>query len=792
MRLIYRPAGLNLSVITGGPDMKAHNLGYPRIGARRELKLALEAHWRGEIDEAELRARGARLRAENWKTQRDAGLDLVPAGDFAWYDQVLTATLLVGALPARFGAAHPDLATAFILARGRPGLAPLEMTKWFDTNYHYLVPELDARTRFRLHASWLTDEVREAQALGLPVKPVMVGPLTWLWLGKEKEPGFDRLALLPALAEVYRELLAELARLGVEWVQVDEPALAADLPGQWLATLEQTYSTLSGNGPKILLTPYFNSVAALAGRLKALPVGGLHLDLVRAPGQLETFLAGFPRDKVLSAGVVDGRNVWRSDLERAVQSLEPAHDALGERLWIAPSCSLLHSPLDLELEAGLDPELKRWLAFARQKLDEVVLIGRGLAEGRAAVAAELAASKAARASRAASPRTRNPEVEKQVREVDSAAERRASPFPRRYAEQQRRLHLPAFPTTTIGSFPQTAAIRRARADRNAGQRTELEYQAAIRDEIADAVSRQERIGLDVLVHGEAERNDMVQYFAEQLEGCAVTAHGWVQSYGSRCVKPPIIHGDVSRPRPMTVEWTRHAQDLTAKPVKGMLTGPVTMLQWSFVRDDRPRAEVALQIALAIRAEVADLERAGIAVIQVDEPALREGLPLKRAERGDYLDWATRAFRVAANGAADATQIHTHMCYSEFNEILPAIAALDADVITIEASRSGMDLLDGFARFRYPNAIGPGIYDIHSPRVPDAGELERLLQRARAVIPDDRLWINPDCGLKTRGWEETEAALTNMVAAARALRKRTAAPTTPAATLSDPSSGRRGA
>ena len=751
--------------------MHAHNLGYPRIGARRELKLALEAHWRGEIDEAELRARGARLRAENWKAQRDAGLDLVPAGDFAWYDQVLTTTLMVGAVPARFGASRADLATCFTLARGGPGRAPLEMTKWLDTNYHYLVPELDARTRFRLHAAWLTDEVREAKAQGLPVKPVVVGPLTWLWLGKEKDAGFDRLTLLPELAEVYAELLVELAKLGVEWVQVDEPALAAGLPERWLAALERTCSTLAAGGPKILLATYFAGVASLAGRLKALPVGGLHLDLARSPEQLAAFLAGYPRDKVLSAGVVDGRNVWRCDLDGALGALGPAHDALGGRLWVAPSCSLLHSPLDLALETGLDPELKSWLAFARQKLDEIVLIKRGLVEGRGAIASELAAAGAARQSRAHSRRTRNPEVARQVKALDSAAERRPSPFPRRYAEQVRRLRLPAFPTTTIGSFPQTAAIRRARADRGAGKLTGPGYQAAIREEIADSVSRQERIGLDVLVHGEAERNDMVQYFAEQLEGYAVTAHGWVQSYGSRCVKPPIIYGDVSRPRPMTVEWTRHAQGLTAKPVKGMLTGPVTMLQWSFVRDDRPRAEVALQIALAIRAEVADLERAGIAVIQVDEPALREGMPLERAGRAGYLEWATRAFRVAANGAADATQIHTHMCYSEFNEILPAIAALDADVITLEASRSDMELLDAFARFRYPNAVGPGIYDIHSPRVPDAEEMARLLERARAVIPDDRLWINPDCGLKTRGWDEVERALENMVAAARALRDR---------------------
>ena len=751
--------------------MIAHNLGYPRIGARRELKFALEAYWRGEIGEAELRARGARLRAENWQAQQAAGVDLVPVGDFAWYDQVLNTTALVGAAPARFGFGRVDLPAYFTLARGSDRRPALEMTKWFDTNYHYLVPEFDAGTRFKLDAAWLTDEVREAQALGVPVKPVLVGPLTWLWLGKDKQPGFDRLTLLPALTVVYRELLAELARLGIEWVQVDEPALVLDLPQQWLDQLEATYQTLAAAGPQLLLATYFGGVGHLAPRLKRLPVGGLHLDLARAPGQLAAFLDGYPRDKVLSLGAVDGRNVWRCDLERALAVLQPAHAQLGERLWLAPSCSLLHCPLDLALEEGLDHEVKRWLAFARQKLEEVAVLKRGLADGRKAVAYEIAAANGARASRALSTRVSNPAVEQAVRAVTPASGRRNAPFAGRYAAQQKSLRLPPFPTTTIGSFPQTAAVRRARGELAGGTIDEAGYRERIRAEIRDALARQEALGLDVLVHGEAERNDMVQYFAEQLEGYAFTAHGWVQSYGSRCVKPPILYGDVSRPRPMTVEWTRYAQSLTAKPVKGMLTGPVTMLQWSFVRDDRPRAEVALQVALAIRAEVADLERAGIRVIQIDEPALREGLPLKRADWGGYLEWATHAFRVSANGVADATQVHTHMCYSEFGDILPAIAALDADVITIEASRSGMDLLDGFARFRYPNAIGPGIYDIHSPRVPDAGEILALLEKARAVIPDERLWVNPDCGLKTRGWAETETALRNMVEAARALRRR---------------------
>jgi 5-methyltetrahydropteroyltriglutamate--homocysteine methyltransferase len=751
--------------------MIAHNLGYPRIGPRRELKAALEAYWRQAISEAELRARGAQLRAERWRIQHGAGLDLVPVGDFAWYDHVLTASAMLGAVPARFGARRADLATYFAMARGEDGRPAMEMTKWFDTNYHYIVPEFDSGTRFRLDPEWLLDEVREARSAGIPAKPVLLGPLTYLWLGKEKEAGFDRLTLLPALVPAYRELLAELGRLGIEWAQVDEPALVLDLPPAWTAALETTYDALAAGAPRLLFTTYFGSVARHAGLLRRLPVAGLHLDLARAPDQLAAFLPDYPGDKVLSLGAVDGRNVWRNDLGRSLETLQAARAALGERLWIAPSCSLLHCPLDLELEDGLDHETRGWLAFAQQKLVEVALLKRGLAEGRKAIAYEIAVANGACASRERSERARRPAVEQAVRALPAEAGQRASPFAQRYAAQQRRLELPEFPTTTIGSFPQTAAIRRARGELLKGALTEAEYRERIRGEIRETVARQERLGLDVLVHGEAERNDMVQYFAEQLEGFAVTSHGWVQSYGSRCVKPPIIYGDVSRPRPMTVEWAAYAQSLARKPVKGMLTGPVTLLQWSFVREDRPRAEVALQIALAIREEVADLERAGIRVIQIDEPALREGLPLVRGEHDAYLAWATRAFRVAANGVADETQIHTHMCYSEFGDVLPALAALDADVITIEASRSGMDLLDGFARFRYPNAIGPGIYDIHSPSVPGTAVMLDWLVKARGVIPDGRLWINPDCGLKTRDWPEVEAALSNMVAAARALRDR---------------------
>jgi 5-methyltetrahydropteroyltriglutamate--homocysteine methyltransferase len=751
----------------------AHNLGYPRIGPRRELKGALEAFWTDEIDEGALRAAGAALRRQNWLAQRAAGIDLIPVGDFAWYDHVLTTTALLGNVPRRFAAGGKSgLATYFAMARGTSLAPALEMTKWFDTNYHYLVPEFDSQTRFELDASWLVDDVREAQALGLAAKPVVLGPLSYLWLGKEKESGFDRLSLLPRLLPVYRGLLAELKRLGVEWAQFDEPVLALELPPAWDKQIESALGGLAVAAPKLLLTTYFEGVAHRADRLKRLPVAGLHLDLVRAPRQFDAFLRDFPADKILSAGVIDGRNVWRCDLERTLDTLEAAREQLGDRLWIAPSCSLLHCPLSLADESGLDHEVRGWLAFASEKLGELALLKRGLIEGRQAIVYEIALSNGARSSRAFSQRLHNPAVTAALSALPPAAAQRISPFAQRRIVQQRRLRLPLFPTTTIGSFPQTAAIRRARRDVRSGLITREEYASCIREQIRYAVEKQEAIGLDVLVHGEAERNDMVEYFGEQLDGFAFTAHGWVQSYGSRCVKPPLIYGDVSRPRPMTMAWATYAQSLTRKPVKGMLTGPVTMLQWSFVRDDQPHATTALQIAVAIRAEVLELERAGIGVIQIDEPALREGLPLRRADWPAYLDWATHAFRIAANGVRDETQIHTHMCYAEFADILPDIARLDADVVTIETSRSNMDLLEAFGESGYPNAIGPGIYDIHSPRVPDTAGMIVLIEKARAVIPDERLWVNPDCGLKTRGWVEAETALKNMVAAAHQLRRET--------------------
>jgi 5-methyltetrahydropteroyltriglutamate--homocysteine methyltransferase len=754
----------------------AHNLGFPRIGAQRELKKAVESYWKGELDEVGLRSIGQALRTQNWQLQKDAGMQLIPVGDFAYYDQMLNMTTLLGAAPSRFGYTGNSLSLAqyFTLARGDKNNFAMEMTKWFDTNYHYLVPEFLNTTEFKLGSEWLFEEVAEAQALGINAKPVLIGPLTYLYLGKEKHAGLRRLNLLPKLIPVYQQILARLKAQGVEWVQIDEPALALDLPQEWVDALTPTYETLTQSAPKILLATYFDSVEKHAERLKALPVAGLHIDLVRAPQQAGSFLRNFPEDKILSAGIVDGRNIWRCNIAASLQTLTTLHETLGDHLWIAPSCSLLHVPVDLAQETrtqetGLDKTIKNWMAFATQKLAEVATLARGVTLGKEAIAPQLAQANAALESRVYSPLVFNKTVRQRVAALTPQDAQRPSPFAERIAKQQARFNLPAFPTTTIGSFPQTADIRAVRAGYKQGRISAAEYQTEMRAEIQRAVRKQEALGLDVLVHGEAERNDMVEYFGEQLQGFAFTEYGWVQSYGSRCVKPPIIYGDILRPHPMTVEWAQYAQSLTSKPMKGMLTGPITILQWSFVRNDIPRADTALQIALAIRDEVHDLEQAGIAIIQIDEAALREGLPLKKTDWPSYLDWSVRAFRVCSSGVKDGTQIHTHMCYSEFNDILPAIAAMDADVITIETSRSDMELLDAFRKFSYPNDIGPGVYDIHSPRVPSTEEMLRLMRKALAVIPAQRLWINPDCGLKTRGWPEVEAALQNMVAVARQLR-----------------------
>ncbi|WP_229418383.1 5-methyltetrahydropteroyltriglutamate--homocysteine S-methyltransferase [Massilia sp. Root351] len=784
--------------------IQTHIPGFPRIGAARELKFALEKHWRGDSGEAELEATAAALRARHWAQQRDAGLDLVSVGDFAFYDQVANHIQLLGCEPARFGftAEQSQLARYFAMARGvshgrhehhegcshhHQDAHALEMTKWFDTNYHYLVPEFSPETAFSLACERLFAEVAEAQALGHAVKAVLIGPLTFLWLGKERAAGFDRLSLLEKLLPVYGAVLDRLKRQGVHWVQVDEPILGLDLPPAWRNAFEHTYWQLAQVGVPLLLATYFSPLEENVSLACRLPVAGLHVDGVRAAHELTSVADWLPVHKVLSVGIVDGRNIWRTDLDLALAQLAPIAAKRGGKLWLSTSCSLLHTPFSLEQETALDPEIKNWLAFAGEKLGELALLkaallrtgaddaqGAGLAAfGSAADSAAFDAAwstaRAACASRRASPRVHNPALAARIAALPQDADRRASPFPARQALQRARFQLPSFPTTTIGSFPQTHAIRSARASFKRGEIGAAAYRQSMREEIAYAIARQEELGLDVLVHGEAERNDMVEYFGEQLDGFTFTQLGWVQSYGSRCVKPPVIYGDVARPRAMTVDWAVHAQSLTGKPVKGMLTGPVTILQWSFVRDDQPRAQTTLQIALAIRDEVADLEQAGIGIIQIDEPAVREGLPLRRSRWGEYLDWATRAFRVSASVAADATQIHTHMCYAEFNDILPQIAAMDADVITIETSRSAMELLTGFGAFRYPNEIGPGVYDIHSPRVPDTAEMVRLLKKASAVIPAAQLWVNPDCGLKTRGWPETESALRNMVAAARELR-----------------------
>jgi len=752
----------------------AHNLGFPRIGARRELKQAVEAYWRGELDEAGLAQTGRELRLRHWRLQAAAGLTQLPVGDFSWYDQVLDTSALLGAVPARFrwSGATVDLDTAFRMARGRAPRgadAPAcEMTKWFDTNYHYLVPELHRDQRLRLASEALFEQVAECQAAGFSPRPVLVGPLTWLWLGKVKGEPFERLTLLDEVLAVYREVLARLRAQGVSWVQIDEPILALDLPPAWQAAFAATYDALQG-GPKILLTTYFGGLGENLALALDLPVQALHLDAMRDPAQVAPAVARLPADKILSLGVVDGRNIWRSDLAATLDGLEPIHARLGERLWLAPSCSLLHVPVDLAQETALDPELASWFAFATQKLNEVATLARALREGRAAVAATLAANTAALASRRASARIHNAAVQRRLAALTPAQGDRLHPYPVRAQAQRACFDLPLFPTTTIGSFPQTAEIRKARQEHRQGRLDEAAYQRVMQAQIALAVERQEAVGLDVLVHGEAERNDMVEYFGEQLAGFAFTAQGWVQSYGSRCVKPPIIYGDVARPAPMTVTWSRYAQSLTAKLMKGMLTGPVTILQWSFVRDDQPRRDTALQIALALRDEVLDLEAAGIGAIQVDEPALREGLPLRRPEWASYLDWTSLAFRVAVGAVQDATQIHTHMCYAEFNDIIQTIAAMDADVITIETSRSDMELLDAFERFRYPNEIGPGVYDVHTPSVPTVEEMVTLMRKAAALIPPERLWVNPDCGLKTRGWAEVEPALANLVEAARRLR-----------------------
>lgn len=756
-----------------------HNLGFPRIGAKRELKFALESYWKGESSRDELKSLGAQLRQRHWINQ--TALDLAPVGDFSFYDQVLDMSFALGNLPERVRGFHGDpLDNYFRVARGRSahtadhaeccggGVAAGEMTKWFDTNYHYIVPEFTADTAFKLDASRLLEQLAEARAQNVKAKPVIIGPITYLAIGKAKDDS-DRLALLPRLVPVYCELLDALAAQGVEWVQIDEPILVTELSLDWLHAFRTAYHDLKSAKVKLLLATYFGQLLENQHLAANLPVAGLHIDAVNGRDDVLPLLNMLPPHKVLSLGVINGRNIWKTDLDAVLDWLEPLAERLGDRLWIAPSCSLLHVPVDLASEKNLDVQVKSWLAFALQKLEELQVLAGALRHGRLSVQEALEANRAAIEARRRSPRVNNPAVQAAVAAVSDSLGRRQSAYAQRATRQAALLKLPAFPTTTIGSFPQTAEIRHARSEFKAGRLDAGSYRIAMQAEIARSVQEQEALDLDVLVHGEAERNDMVEYFGEQLDGYAFSQFGWVQSYGSRCVKPPILFGDISRPKAMTVEWIKYAQSLTLRPMKGMLTGPVTILNWSFVRDDQPRSVSCLQLALAIRQEVLDLETAGVRVIQIDEAALREGLPLRKSQWKHYLDWAVESFRITANGVNDETQIHTHMCYSEFNDIIASIAEMDADVITIETSRSDMELLDAFDDFKYPNEIGPGVYDIHSPNIPSQEHIVALMRKAAERVPAERLWVNPDCGLKTRQWAEVIPALTNMVAAAKALR-----------------------
>ncbi|MDW6092771.1 5-methyltetrahydropteroyltriglutamate--homocysteine S-methyltransferase [Vibrio rhizosphaerae] len=757
-----------------------HILGFPRIGEKRELKFALEGYWRGELDLPQLAATGASIRQENWTLQADNQLRFVTAGDFAWYDHVLNMSLLLGHVPQRHRDGDIDMDTLFNIARGQSrqecschdGNAASEMTKWFNTNYHYIVPEFSADDTFKVSWSQLFDEVDEAIQQGHQVKPVLLGPLSYLYLGKSVTAEFDRLSLLPQLVIAYQTIVDKLAAQGVAWIQIDEPILALELEPVWLDAFQTAYTQLQRKNkqgsPKLLLTTYFDSITDVLERVTALPVDGLHIDVVSAPQQLDQVSEKLPADWVLSVGVINGRNVWRADLAALLKQLQPLKAQLGERLWIASSCSLLHSPVDLSLETDLSEAMQSWFAFARQKVTELGLLGAALDGDTQAIEACRKYSLPIE-QRRASQQVNKPHVRQRVEAINESLATRSLPYQQRAIYQQEALQLPFLPTTTIGSFPQTGEIRKLRRDFRQGHLSESDYKTVLKAHIHEAVERQEALGLDVLVHGEAERNDMVEYFAENLSGFQTTRFGWVQSYGSRCVKPAIIVADIEREKPITVEWSQYAQSLTSKQMKGMLTGPVTILCWTFPREDIPRKTMSQQLALALRDEVADLQSAGIDIIQIDEPAIREGLPLKKRDHQTYLDWAVQSFRIAASSAVPQTQIHTHMCYSEFNEIIESVAALDADVITIETSRSNMELLDAFEAFNYPNEIGPGVYDIHSPNIPSQAWMVELLKKASQAIPAERLWVNPDCGLKTRGWPETEAALRNMVAAAKTLR-----------------------
>ena len=754
--------------------LNTHNLGYPRIGAKRELKFALERYWKSEINETELKNTAKQLRQQHWQQQSE--LDLLPVGDFSLYDQVLDMSFALGNIPQRVKHIDNTLDQYFTVARGRSTSENTgncvnagEMTKWFDSNYHYIVPELSAGSTFSVNPQHLLKQINEAQALGINAKPVIIGPITYLYLSKIKDSS-DKLTLLDNLLTSYSQLLAHLANTGIEWVQIDEPILVTELSRPWQQGVKKAYQYLKQKKIKLLLTCYFGSLQENLPWVCKLPIQGLHLDAINAKNEVASVIKHLPPNTVLSLGVIDGRNIWKTDLNKTLDFLEPIYQQRQQNLWLAPSCSLLHIPVDLDNEKKLAPDIKRWLAFAQQKLDELNILADALKQGRTSVTLALRDNANAIHSKARSTKIHKQTVQQKVAAITTELGQRHSPYQKRISLQRKQLKLPLYPTSTIGSFPQTAHIRQIRKQYRHKAINQTQYHRLLQEEIKHCVYQQEQLGLDVLVHGEAERNDMVEYFGEQLNGYAFSQFGWVQSYGSRCVKPPIIFGDISRPQPMTVEWIQYAQSLTKKPMKGMLTGPVTLLNWSFVRNDQSRKQTCLQLALAIREEVLDLEKAGIKIIQIDEAALREGLPLRKKQWQHYLDWAIQAFRISANGVKDSTQIHTHMCYSEFNDIIHAIADMDADVITIETSRSDKALLNAFKQFNYPNDIGPGVYDIHSPNIPSTEAIINLMQEAAKQLPKEQLWINPDCGLKTRAWHETKIALKNMVEAANYLRQ----------------------
>lgn len=763
--------------------MKTTVLGYPRIGEKRELKKAIESYWKENINEKELLKIASDIKKKNWLHQKEIGIDVIPSNDFSLYDQVLDMSLTLNCIPKRFRKLKKDVSFVdlyFSMARGVQknnfDIVALEMTKWFDTNYHYLVPEFEKDQKFELNSCKIVSEYREALKEGIKTKPVLIGPLTYLLIGKEKENGFHRLDLIGRLLPVYIELIEELKNEGVTYIQFDEPYLSLNLTDKERACYLETYTLLRAKFPELtfILANYFGSLNDNLSLTLSLPVDVLHVDLVRGLDELDAILEHQKKDQILSLGIVDGRNIWKNNFDKSIKIINKAKAVKGDRIWISSSCSLLHSPYDLtnEKDGSIPAEVTQWLAFSKQKLQEIVLLKKISQDNlQASDIKEIESNKVAFINKAHSTLIHNNKVKSRINALTEADSLRENIFIERQKKQQEALQLPLFPTTTIGSFPQTKEVRSLRLKYKRNQLSEEKYNSFLEQEITSAIKFQENIGLDVLVHGEFERNDMVEYFGERLAGFAFSNFGWVQSYGTRCVKPPILFGDVSRENPMTVKWTEFAQSLSKKYVKGMLTGPVTILQWSFVRDDQPRVQTCNQIALAIRDEVEDLEKAGIKIIQIDEPAIREGLPLRRKNWAAYLKWAVNAFKISASVVKDDTQIHTHMCYSEFNDIIANIADMDADVITIETSRSEMELLDAFVDFKYPNEIGPGVYDIHSPRVPNVNEIENLLIKATNLLPKENIWVNPDCGLKTRDWPETILALENLVASAKLMRER---------------------